>query len=225
MRFSEGQQTISGNNRVLDYEDWHIDGSAESGDCQYPTAIDQNGQVIDNDRAFRIDAVGADTATVDQIYHRGDFREYYQWHDGSSWVRCNEYLERYVNITGDLPTCSEGTPSNQGSGFTSYDVPNDQPTAYAGEKQTVNTNATVVLHGEESDDNNCDLLTYKWTQIGGTTVTLIPSDIYDTPHFTAPGAATDITFKLEVEDGTQTQHEYAPTNSKSDPDMVEIEVK
>jgi glucose/arabinose dehydrogenase len=77
---------------------------------------------------------------------------------------------------------------------------NVAPVANAGANQAVATGATVSLSGAASSDANGDPLTYVWTQIGGTTVTLTGANTA-TPSFVAPGAATTITLSLVVSDG------------------------
>ena len=80
---------------------------------------------------------------------------------------------------------------------------NHPPIANAGDDQTRNEASLVTLDGIGSGDPDGDLLTFNWTQISGTPVTLSdPSS--PTPSFTAPlvspGGAT-FEFRLIVDDG------------------------
>ena len=83
----------------------------------------------------------------------------------------------------------------------SVSLPNDAPTAEAGNNQTVNEGDTVTLSGSGTDPEN-DTLTYSWRQTSGTTVTLSSTGVA-APTFTAPnlGANEDLVFELTVSDG------------------------
>jgi microcystin-dependent protein len=84
---------------------------------------------------------------------------------------------------------------------------NVTPTADAGTNQSVDENTTVTLDGSGSTDPNTsegDVLSYSWTQTGGTSVTLSdPTSV--SPTFTAPnlseGSVSEtLTFSLTVTD-------------------------
>ena len=73
------------------------------------------------------------------------------------------------------------------------------PAANAGADQTVDTGATVTLQGSGSDPNTGDTLTYRWTQVSGTTVAL-SSATAARPTFTGPSSAASLVFRLTVSD-------------------------
>jgi hypothetical protein len=64
-------------------------------------------------------------------------------------------------------------------------------------------NATVNLNGAGSTDPDGDLLSYAWTQIGGSPTVTLNGATTATPSFTAPMVSvdTDYTFRLTVDDG------------------------
>ena len=68
--------------------------------------------------------------------------------------------------------------------------------------QTVASGAAVSLDGSNSSDPDEDPLTYAWTQIGGSTVSLTGAETA-TPTFTAPGESATLEFQLEVCDTSQ----------------------
>jgi hypothetical protein len=80
---------------------------------------------------------------------------------------------------------------------------NDPPVAHAGADQVVEEGTRVALDGSGSADVDGDRLTFAWTQIAGTTVTLDLADPAQ-PVFTAPDVPRDgetLTFQLVVNDG------------------------
>ncbi len=76
------------------------------------------------------------------------------------------------------------------------------PTAHAGPDQTVQPGATTQLDGSASTDPGGNP-TYQWTQTAGPSVSLSSTSSVS-PTFTAPPAATTLTFQLVVTDGSQT---------------------
>lgn len=102
-----------------------------------------------------------------------------------------------VGANGSItPVNIQGTRSGGG---------NQAPSADAGADQTVSPRATVYLDGAgSSDPDSGDVLTYRWTQVFGVSVTL-SDDTAIAPTFTAPdvasGEETTLAFQLEVTDG------------------------
>jgi hypothetical protein len=91
--------------------------------------------------------------------------------------------------------------------------PNPPPEARAGDDQTVATGARVTLDGSGSSDPDEDSLTFTWTQLSGTLVSLDAADTAS-PTFVAPALPTVLTFQLTVDDG----------NGGTDTDAVEVTV-
>ncbi|MCY3569670.1 MAG: fibronectin type III domain-containing protein, partial [Chloroflexi bacterium] len=80
---------------------------------------------------------------------------------------------------------------------------NNAPIANAGGDQQVDPSATVRLDASGSSDSDGDSLEYFWCQTSGTQVTL-SSETAQSPTFTAPSTASELTFELTVGDGTAT---------------------
>jgi uncharacterized repeat protein (TIGR01451 family) len=82
-------------------------------------------------------------------------------------------------------------------------VQNRAPTANAGTPQSAVANALVTLDGSSSSDPDGHALTYGWSQVSGTAVTL-SSNSAVSPAFTAPGTTGQMVFQLIVTDTTNT---------------------
>ncbi len=89
------------------------------------------------------------------------------------------------------------------------------PIANAGQDQSVNEGAPVVLNGSGSTDGDDGIAAYAWTQTGGPSVTLENANTA-APSFTAPfvNEATDLVFSLQVTD----------VSGQADTDTVTIRV-
>jgi choice-of-anchor B domain-containing protein len=134
-----------------------------------------------------------------------------QWADGDAdpkWVEFDiiddgvtETMESFeltlANAAGAAvgPTASLRVEIADGSGM------NQSPNAIAGSNQTANSGQLVTLDGQQSNDPDGDALTYAWTQIGGTAVTLSNPNAVTTT-FTAPTVSSDtiLRFQLTVAD-------------------------
>lgn len=82
-------------------------------------------------------------------------------------------------------------------------LPNQLPTVNAGANQTVNEKTVVTLAGTANDADGT-IVSYAWTQISGTSVTLTNADQAQA-SFTAPDISSDeiLTFKLTVTDNNE----------------------
>lgn len=84
-----------------------------------------------------------------------------------------------------------------------YLAPEDlPPIADAGPNRTVGEGATITLDGSNSSDDDGSIVSYAWTQTGGSPVTLLDEDT-STPRFSAPFVGIGgeaLTFRLTVED-------------------------
>lgn len=77
------------------------------------------------------------------------------------------------------------------------------PVAVVGSNRYVNSQTCVMLDGTSSIDPEAAPLTFSWTQVSGTSVTLDDSTS-STPTFTAPNTTDTLIFELQVADGTNT---------------------
>jgi hypothetical protein len=109
--------------------------------------------------------------------------------------------------TGSCPTgfviqnnfCVPTTSTTTGTTST---VTSSQPIANAGPSQTVTQGSLVTLDGTGSTaQNGATIVSYSWVQTSGTPVSLNGANTA-TPTFTAPTAATTLTFSLTVTDST-----------------------
>ena len=151
----------------------------------------------------------------------GDATLTYQW----AHLAEQDQLEPVGTVTitgGDQVTASFTAPTNpanlifrlvvtDGNGAKAADtvtvnVVNRRPVAFAGFNQVVPITtalqtSTVTLDGSGSDPDVDDRsnLTYEWSQVEGTTVTLSCTTVLN-PTFTAPSAATTLKFRLTATD-------------------------
>jgi predicted secreted protein len=82
-------------------------------------------------------------------------------------------------------------------------VVGNTPSANAGTDQTVNEGSSVTLNASGSNDADNDIVSYSWTQIGGSpSVTLSKSPSSPVATFTAPDitSQTTLTFRVTVGD-------------------------
>ena len=101
-----------------------------------------------------------------------------------------------------LPSCLDGAPE-----------PNEPPVADAGADGVADAGMTVILSGAATDPDGT-IVSYRWEQTGGTTVSLVGED-RATAVFTAPGVSADetMTFRLTAtdDDGAQASDEVSVT--------------
>jgi len=90
---------------------------------------------------------------------------------------------------------------------------NTPPVADAGNDGTIKPGAVATLDGSNSFDSESDPITYQWTQVDGTLVTLSDNTAQQ-PIFTAPNVVGDVlVFKLQVSDGKESSTLSVGTDS------------
>ena len=137
---------------------------------------------------------------------------------GTDIIDLSEFSTATITNSGGVITVDRGsgnvftiTHSNVESIITAATVGNHGPLADAGVDQTVAMSATVTLTAAGSSDRDGNSLTYQWTQIEGTKVTL-SSSTAASPTFTAPGSATTLQFVVVVSDGTTSHADTVTIN-------------
>ncbi len=154
--------------------------------------------IVNGDASNGSDYTGASTGTLS--WSDGDARpkwiEYSVADDGSS--EPTEFFELELsNAVGG------GIGSNSNLRVNIFDAAgsNSAPNSVAGASQTVGSGVAVSLDGSGSNDPEGDSLTYAWTQIQGTAVTLSNANSA-AASFTAPSVSSDtlLRFQLEVSD-------------------------
>ena len=120
-------------------------------------------------------------------------------------------------ITFELQV-SDGTYTSVDTVTLTINADNDAPVALAGLDQSVEENATVQLSGDATDPEN-QALTYRWVQTGGPLVVLDDTSAA-APSFEAPEGLSnsDITFELQVSDGTNTSSDTVTITVNADND-------
>ncbi len=102
-------------------------------------------------------------------------------------------------ISAVLVSC--GGSSGNGSGNNNGGNTNVAPTSNAGGDQTITENTLAQLAGTGSDANAGDTLSFAWTQVTGTAVTINNANMAGA-NFTTPSVAADevLVFRLTVSD-------------------------
>jgi hypothetical protein len=126
--------------------------------------------------------------------------------DASGWQSWKNAAVNNVNMTAGYHVVRIAMTTG-GFNFNYLDITaqgNQPPVANAGADQTVNVNSPVTFDGRGSSDpdRSPSSLTYNWTQIAGTTITLTGTTTAQ-PNFT-PTATGSYTFRLTVNDGAAT---------------------
>jgi hypothetical protein len=97
---------------------------------------------------------------------------------------------------------SDGQVASQDTVLVTVDNVNLVPVAEAGSDKTVQAGSTVTLNGSQSSDPDGDAISYIWSQVSGTSVSLNAPNTA-TPTFVASKAGTYV-FSLKVYDGKDT---------------------
>ncbi len=116
-------------------------------------------------------------------------------------------------VLGFTLKVSDGQAATQDTVLVTVDSINGVPVAEAGQDQTVQAGAVVTLDGRLSSDPDGDSVSYIWSQVSGTRVSLNNSNTA-TPSF-APTVEGVYVFELKVYDGKDT----------SSPDTVTVTVQ
>ena len=116
---------------------------------------------------------------------------------------------------------SDGTASSEDNVTITVVQPNRAPISNAGANQTVNVGDTVTLDGSGSADPDGDAISYAWSQISGTSVTLSNHTV-SSPTFAAPGNADTLVFRLTVSDGTASSEDTVTVTVQEDATAVRI---
>ncbi|MDO1444634.1 hypothetical protein Q0590_00145 [Rhodocytophaga aerolata] len=214
--FTDGFQNTASPHRTHTSQAFANDGDADAGDAQYPSDAKPN-------MFFRIDEPGFNRTGHKQGYYRDDFREYIEFHNGTTWIRITEYIPWFCNITAKLPDARADTPSNIGAGTTTETIPNSRPAVNAGADQAVAQGAVVTLEATESDANNDQILSFQWTKTSGDPVVLSDGGAKKKVTFTAPAAAGALEFSVVIRDNTQGLPRSAGDH-ESLPDIVKITI-
>ena len=113
--------------------------------------------------------------------------------------------EHTFTVKGTKSNAASDSATSSSTKLTVVKPPNQEPTANAGNDQTVNEGDTVSLDGSGSSDSDGTIDSYSWTQTAGTSATLAGADSA-TPSFTAPDVGADgetLTFELTVTDNEE----------------------
>ncbi len=133
-------------------------------------------------------------------------------------IDLSEFSTATITNSGGVITVDRGggnvftiNHSNVETVITAATVGNHGPLADAGPDQTIATGSTVTLTSAGSSDQDGNALTYQWTQIEGSKVTL-SSSTSASPTFTAPSSATTLQFVVVVSDGTTSHADTVTIN-------------
>ncbi|MDJ0699725.1 MAG: hypothetical protein QNJ07_07690 [Woeseiaceae bacterium] len=132
-----------------------------------------------------------------------------------------------ATLTFQLRVSARGGASNDTVTITVNGVSNSDPVVDAGNDMTVAETQTVGLVATASDDDIGDTLSYAWTQLTGTSVTISNADTasasFDAPNVGAGGEV--LTFQVAVSDGTATITDTVAVTVQDAPPAVTISGK
>src|SRR5688572_7451091 len=221
-KFTRGEQATGSANRTHTDQTTFIPAAESTAeDFQGPTDAAPN-------EVFRIANEGFDPTNLLQGYLRADFRDFLEFHDGTSWIRITPYGEWHADLTAGLsgtgaapPTV--GAPNSIDVGATTEKVPNEKPVVVVQDFLEVKPGERVTLTATSTTDPNNDVRTTPaWAQTTGPAVVL-SSATGNTVTFNAPANDPQLIFAATVKDSTETLSRTAG-NFMSDPALVTVNV-
>jgi len=185
-----------------------ISNTAERGFAMGIAIIQRNGSAVG---AASVDYAMSSGDATPGVDFQGAIGGTINWSAGDAdpkWIEfpitddgANEAAE-FIELTLSNATgASVGTQASWRLVIANGTGVNSAPNAIAGGSQTVNSGSNVTLNGNASNDPEGDTLTYQWTQVAGTNVTLNNATTASA-SFTAPtvGSDTLLRFDLTVSD-------------------------
>lgn len=211
--FTEGLQSSADANRTHQILPWAETALAAASDFQIPTDAKPN-------EIFRLASPGFDPATLKQKYLRSDYRDYLEFHNGTSWVRITPYAPWFLNLTaglsgGGVPPPVTVAPNTIGVGTTGQTIPNAPPAIVTTTDLFVPQSGNGISLTAAVTDANNDVFNVQWSQTSGTPVVLSGGGAGLSTTFTAPVALGDLQFTVTANDSTQGLARSAGNHSAS----------
>ncbi len=141
---------------------------------------------------------GPQTVTLNSIPKRPDSTVFSK-DEQVTFTPLQEGVYTFQLVVNDSPTGDPARDSAPSEVCITVNGTNTVPTAQPGANQTVTVGATVTLDGRASSDANRDPLTYRWTQIKGSSVVL--SSVTSAAPIFTPALTGVHAFQLVVNDG------------------------